>query len=51
MFLEHPEKKPFNKQLKIQYHHADVLDIMEMGKDSVMVIHGDVFMTQKKKQY
>ena len=39
MFLDH-QGKNVEQTIKDLTYHADVLDIMGMGKDSVMVIHG-----------
>jgi UV DNA damage endonuclease len=35
-----PREEVFNQTIKELKYHADILDIMEMGNDSVIVIHG-----------
>lgn len=44
-----PDEKIFNQTLKELKHHADILDFMGMGKDSVMVIHGGGLYGDKDK--
>ena len=35
-----PHIEKFNQTIKELVYHADVLELMGMGKDSVMVVHG-----------
>tara|TARA_Y100001954_G_C15774447_1_gene586191 strand:- start:979 stop:1785 length:807 start_codon:yes stop_codon:yes gene_type:complete len=44
-----PRKKALEQTIKDLTYHADVLDIMGMGKDSVMVIHGGGVYGEKSK--
>ena len=53
-----PNPETFQQTIRDLTYHADVLDYMEMGKDSVMVVHGggmygDKELTKKRwcKQY
>ena len=47
--LGSPRKKNVEQTIKDLTYHADVLDLMGMGKDSVMVIHGGGVYGDKKK--
>lgn len=44
-----PDDKIFNQTLLELKHHANLLDFMGMGKDSVMVIHGGGVYGDKEK--
>jgi UV DNA damage endonuclease len=43
------DERIFKQTLLELKHHADLLDLMEMGKDSVMVIHGGGVYGDKEK--
>jgi len=47
--LASPSEKAYLQTLKDLEYHADVLDLMGMGKDSVMVIHGGGVYGDKEK--
>ena len=44
-----PREKVLKQTIADLQYHADVLDLMEMGKDSVMVIHGGGVYNDKPK--
>lgn len=44
-----PNEKMFQQTICDLKYHADVLDLMEMGKDSVMVVHGGGLYGDKEK--
>ena len=47
--LASPSEKAYLQTLKDLEYHADVLDLMGLGKDSVMVIHGGGVYGEKEK--
>ena len=47
--LASPNKKAYLQTLKDLNYHAEVLDLLGMGKDSVMVIHGGGVYGEKEK--
>jgi len=44
-----PNEKYFQQTIRDLSYQTEVLDKMEMGKNSVMVVHGAVYMAIKKK--
>lgn len=44
-----PNEKTFQQTIRDLSYHAEVLDRMEMGKDSVMVVHGGGLYNDKQK--
>ena len=44
-----PNKKVFLQTINDLSYHAEVLDLMEMGCDSVMVVHGGGLYGDKEK--